>query len=79
MISSDAIIIRLNTVKGLVWNLPGKKEDRTNSQAFEHGGCLSSQGFGRIIYFKQNLNAELMCDIYKRDIARKQSGLDSTI
>ena len=45
-------------------------------------GCFSSQSFGRIVCFKQNLNAELMCDIYKHDllpIARKQFGLDSTI
>ena len=45
-------------------------------------GCFSSQGFGRIVYFKQNLNPELMCDIYKYDLmptARKQFGLDSTI
>ena len=27
--------------------------------------CFPSEGFGRIVCFKKNLNAELMCDIYK--------------
>ena len=64
-----------------------KKEGRTNRQAFDQVErkskvCFSSQGFGRIVRFKQNLNADLMCDIYKRGLvptARKQFGLDSTI
>ena len=45
-------------------------------------GYFSSQGFGRIVCFNQNLNAVLMCDIYKCGLvptARKQFGLDSTI
>ena len=44
--------------------------------------CFSSQGFDRIVGFKQNFNAELMCDIYKRGLlptARKQFDLGSTI
>ena len=28
-------------------------------------GCFSSKGFGRIFCFRKNLNAELMCKIYK--------------
>ena len=31
-------------------------------------GCFSSQGFVRIICFKQNINAELICDIYERGL-----------
>ena len=41
-------------------------------------GCFSSHDFGRIIFFKWNLNAELMCDIYKRGTVPKQFGFDST-
>ena len=43
---------------------------------------FSSQGYARIICFKQSINAELMCDIYKRGLmptTKKQFSLDSTI
>ena len=45
-------------------------------------GCFSSKGFGRVVCFKESLNAELMCDIYKRALlptARKQFGHDSML
>ena len=45
-------------------------------------GCFSSKGFGRVVCFKENLNAELMCDIYKRGLfptVRKQFGHDSML
>ena len=86
VIFSDETTIRLNTVKGLVWNMPGKKKIvRTVKHSTKVNGwvCFSSQGFDRIVCFKQNLNVELMCDIiYKRGLvptAQKQFGLDSTI
>ena len=44
--------------------------------------CFSSKGFCRIICFKQNLNAELMCDTYKRGLlltVQKQFSHDSTL
>ena len=44
--------------------------------------CLSSKGFDCIVCFKQNLNAELMCDISKCSLlptARKQLSHDSTL
>ena len=78
MIFSDETTIRLDTVKRLVWDLAEKK---TNCHAFDQG-CFSSQGFGHIICFEQNFNAEFMCDIYKRGLlptAGKQFGLDWTI
>ena len=34
--------------------------------------CFSSQGFGGIVCFKQNFNAELIYDIYKRDTTWSQ-------
>ena len=45
-------------------------------------GCFSSKGFDRIIPFKQNLSAKLMCDISKRGFlpsVRKQFGHDSAL
>ena len=45
-------------------------------------GCFSARGFGRVVCFKENLNADLMCDIYKYGLlptARKQFGYDSTL
>ena len=45
-------------------------------------GCFSSKGFGRIVCFKENPNAELMCDIYKCGLlptAQKQFGHDSML
>ena len=74
MIFSDEITIGLNIVKRLVWNLPGKQKIvRTvrHSTKVNVWGCFSSQGFACIICFKQNFDAELICDIYKRDTARK--------
>ena len=82
MIISDETTIRLNIVKGLVWKLPEEKKVvriARHSTKVNVWGCLSSQDFGRIVRFKRNFNAELMCDIYKRGTAQKQSVLDSTI
>jgi len=31
-------------------------------------GCFSAQGFGEIICFERNLDAEFMCNIYKRGL-----------
>ena len=85
MIFSDETTIRLNTVKELAWNLTGKKKIvRTIKRSSKANiwRCFSSQGFVCIICFKQNLNAELMHDIYKRGLVpttRKQFSFDSII
>ena len=71
MIFSDETTVRLNTIKGLEWKLPRKKKIvRTVKHLTKVNvwDCFSSQGFGRIVCFKQNLNAKLMCDIYKRGL-----------
>ena len=81
MIFSEAITIRLDTVKELVWNLPEKKKiARTvkHSTNVDIWACFSCQSFDRIVCFKRNLNAEFMCGTYKRGTVRKQFGLDST-
>jgi len=85
VIFSDETTIRMNSVKGLVWNLPGKKKIvRTVKHPIKVNvwGCFSARGFGRVVCFNENLNADLMCDIYKYGLlptARKQFGHDSTL
>ncbi|CAF1518427.1 unnamed protein product [Adineta ricciae] len=84
VIFSDETTICLNSVKGLVWNLPGKKKVvRTVKYPIKVNvwGCFSSKGFGRILCFRQNLDARFMCTIYKHGLlpaAYKQFGRDST-
>jgi transposase len=84
VIFSDEATVYLNQVKGRVWNPPGnKKVVRTVKHPTKVNvwGCFSSRGFGRIICFKENLDAKLMCDIYKRALlptARDQFGPEST-
>jgi transposase len=85
VIFSDETTIRMNSVKGMVWNLPGKKKVvRTIKHPIKVNvwGCFSSKGFGRIVCFKQNLNADYMCKIYQHGLlptARKQFGSDSML
>ena len=85
MIFLDETTIRLNTVKRLALNL-GEKEKIVRIVKYSTNvnvwGYFSSQDFARIVYFKQNFNAALMSDVYKRDLlatVRKQFDLDSTI
>jgi transposase len=84
VIFSDEMTVYLNRMKRRVWNLPGgKKVIRTVKHPVKVNvwGCFSSKGFGRIICFEKNLNAEKMCDIYKRGLlptARNHFGPDST-
>ncbi|CAF2164131.1 unnamed protein product [Rotaria magnacalcarata] len=75
----------MNPIKGLVWNLPGtKKIVRTVKHSIKVNvwGCFLARGFGRVECFKENLNADLMCHIYKYGLlptVRKQFGYDSTL
>lgn len=71
VIFSDESTIYLNQVKGRVWNLPEKKKvARTVKHPTKCNlwGCFSSKGFGRVICFKEDLDAELLCKIYKRGL-----------
>jgi transposase len=85
VILSDETTIRMNSVKGMVWNLPGKKKVvRTVKHPIKVNvwGCFSSKGFGRLVCFRQNLDVKLMCGIYQHGLlptARKQFGDDSTL
>lgn len=83
IIFSDETTLRLNQVKRYAWNLPGqRKVIRTVKNAVKVNvwGCFSSNGFGRIWCFRENLNAKLLCTIYKHNLlptARNQFGLKS--
>ena len=55
-------------VEIIVLELICKKKGRANCQAPNVCSCFSSKKFGRIVCFKQNVNAELVRDIYKRDL-----------
>ena len=82
MIFSDETTIRLNTVKRLIRNSPGKKKITRAvkySTKVNVGGCFSTQGSTCIVCFKQNFNAKLICDIYKRGTVQQQFGLNSTV
>ncbi|CAF1411317.1 unnamed protein product [Rotaria magnacalcarata] len=82
---SDETTIPMNSVKGPVWNLPGKKKVvRTVKHPIKVNvwACFSARGFSRVVCFKENLNADLMCHIYKYGLlptARKQFGYGSTL
>ena len=68
--------------KTIGMELAKKKRIVKHSTKVNVWSCLSNEGFGIIVCFNQNFNAELMCDIYKRGLlstARKQFHLDSTI
>ena len=54
VIFSNQTTIRLNCVKGLLWNLPGKKVLQTVKHPIKVTiwGCFSSKGFDRIVSFK---------------------------
>lgn len=80
LIFTDETTIRLNSAKGFVWNLPGKKRIvRTIKHPIKVNawGWFSTQEFGRVLCFNENLNDDLMCDIYKYGLlstAQKQFG-----
>ena len=52
----------------MAWQFPGK---RKIFRSVKHPlkvhvwGCFSASGFGELVYFQQNLNAELMVEVYK--------------
>ena len=68
VVFSDETTGRLNPLKRHVWHLPGKRKVvRTvkNPIKVNVWDCCSNGGLGRIYYFRENLNADLLCKIYK--------------
>jgi transposase len=69
VIFSGETTVRLNQLKRFVWNLPGRRKVvRTVKYPIKVNvwGCFSSNGFGRVYCFRENLKADLLCTIYKR-------------
>ena len=83
VIFSDEAIVRLTPLKQHVWYLSKKKKViRTvkNPVKANVWHCFSSSGFDRIYCFRGNLNADLLCKIYKYyhlPTARNQFGRKS--
>ena len=80
VIFCDEATARLNPLEWHVWHLLGKRKVvRTvkNPIKVDVWGCLSSSRLGRIYCFRGNLNADLLCKIYKQCLlptARNQFG-----
>lgn len=65
VIASDETVFRVNDVRRFYWQRPGqRKVCRTvkYSMKINAWGCLSSDGFGRIICFKDNMTSTILCD-----------------
>jgi hypothetical protein len=83
VIFSDETTFFLSHIKRRAWNFPGRKKVvRTLKHLIKVNawGCFSSKGFGKIICFKKNLNAQLMCKIYENGLlptSRKHLDLES--
>ena len=83
IIFSDEATVRLNPLKRHVWYFLGEREVvRTvkNPIKVNVWDCFSGSGFGRTYCFRGNLNADLLCKIYKYCLlltARNQLGRKS--
>jgi transposase len=71
VIFTDETTIKLFRNKKRVWRRPGQ---RIVMRSVKHPvkvqvwGCISAHGFGKIVCFKRNLNANLLCKIYKNGL-----------
>lgn len=67
---TDETLIHLHSKRKYTWQRPGeRKVVRTVKYPLKINvwGCLSTQGFGKMFWFQQNLNSEFLCDqIYQR-------------
>lgn len=71
VIFTDESTFYLNQPIGKTWNFPGKKKviRTVKHPAKVHvWGCFSASGFGEIICFQRNLDAEFMCHIYEKGL-----------
>ena len=71
VILTDKTTFRLNQSLGKMWQLPGQRKIRhtvkypLNLIVWE---AFSSKGFGKIICFSQNLDANFLLQIYENDL-----------
>lgn len=66
---SDESTIRLHYYRRSVWRRPGEHIVRRSVKhpaKVNIWGCLSSQGFGKAYVFTGNMDAKLLCKIYKK-------------
>lgn len=78
VVFSDESTFRLNQPTKKVWQFPGKKKIFRSVKyplKINVWGCFSASGFGKLICFQQNLNAEFMLTIYKKGLLPSVSKL----
>jgi transposase len=71
VIFSDESTFRLNQSLFKVWQFPGRRKifrSVKHPLKINVWGCFSASGFGKLVYFQQNLNAEFMVTVYKRGL-----------
>src|SRR5438128_3222376 len=70
VIFTNESTFQLNQSIGKAWQFSGKRKIiRTVKHPFPKGSCcFSASGFGRLICFQQNLNAEFMCNVYEKGL-----------
>ena len=81
VIFTDESTFQLYSSKKKVWQFPrSKKVYRTVKHAAKVHvwGCFSASGFGKLVCFQRNLDANFMCSIYEQDPLTSASELFST-
>ena len=71
VIFTDESTFQLYTSKKKVWQFPGKKKvfrSVKHPPKVHVWGCFSASGFGRVICFQRNLDANFMCNIYEKGL-----------
>jgi hypothetical protein len=71
VVFTDESTFLLNQPTRKVWNFPWKKKIiRTvkHPSKVHVWGCFSASGFGDLVCFQKNLNANFMCTIYERGL-----------
>jgi transposase len=77
VIFTDESTFQLNQSIGKAWQFSGKRKIiRTVKHPLKVHvwGCFSASGFGRLICFQRNLNAEFMCNIYEKGLLASANG-----
>jgi len=71
VIFSDESTFRLNQSSFKVWQFPGQRKifrSVKHPLKINVWGCFSASGFGELVYFQRNLNADFMVTVYKRGL-----------
>src|SRR5215470_8373861 len=71
VIFTDESTFQLYSSKKKVWQFPGRKKVyRTvkHPRKVHAWGCFSASGFGKLVCFERNLDADFMCSIYQQGL-----------